>query len=75
MAANKRNVQYETYPDDYAVVGVQETNSFMMEVFHQQHDLITFYAIVGVQQTDSFMMKVFHQQYDLITFSVVGEVR
>ena len=24
----------------YAVVGVQKTDSFMMEVFHQQHDLI-----------------------------------
>jgi len=30
----------------YAFVGVQQTDFFMLEVFNQQHDLITF-SVVG----------------------------
>jgi hypothetical protein len=34
------------HPHIYAVIGVQQADPFMMDVFHQQHDLTTF-SVVG----------------------------
>jgi hypothetical protein len=48
-ALKKLKYFYGVYLYVYAVVGVQQADSFIMEVFHQQHDLITFSAIVILQ--------------------------
>ena len=36
----------------YAVISVQQADTLMMEVYHQQHDLITFSVVGEVNQVN-----------------------